>query len=83
MSSKHGGNDTIVGYITNVSNENKKTKYFVKFTMSSENDEIVDGWVFSSISGIITTPLGLAMTNSLKNKTAIKLWGSIEKKNST
>ena len=33
MASKYGCNDTVVGYITNVSNENKKKKYFVKLAI--------------------------------------------------
>jgi hypothetical protein len=34
--------------------------------------------VFSSVSGILNTPVGEALRNSFKNKTGIKLWGSIE-----
>ena len=78
MSNNYSSNDCISGCITNVSNENKKKKYFIKFTMESENNEIIDGWVFSSISGILTTPLGIALRNSLTNKSGIKLWGSLE-----
>ena len=81
MASSYASNDSIIGYITNVSNENKKKKHFVKFTMSSENNQTIDGWVFSSIGGILTTPLGIALTNALKNKTGIKLWGSLENNN--
>ncbi|CAF1217435.1 unnamed protein product [Rotaria sordida] len=49
--------------------------------MSSENDEIIDGWVFSSVGGILSTPLGVALANSLKNKSGIKLWGSLDNNN--
>jgi hypothetical protein len=81
MANSYAANDSITGYITNVSNENKKKKHFVKFTMSSENNQIVDGWIFSSIGGILTTPLGIALTHALKNKTGVKLWGSLEQNN--
>lgn len=77
----YGNNDTVMGYITNVSNENKKRKYFIKFTMSSENNTTIDGWVFSSVAGILTAPLGIALSNSLKNKTGIKLYGILENTN--
>ncbi|CAF1287221.1 unnamed protein product [Rotaria sordida] len=49
--------------------------------MSSENDEIIDGWVFSSVGGILSTPLGVALANSLKNKSGIKLWSSLDNNN--
>jgi hypothetical protein len=49
--------------------------------MVSENNQIIDGWVFCSTAGILTTPLGEALSNSLKNKTGIKLWGSLDKNN--
>ncbi|CAF1331231.1 unnamed protein product [Rotaria sordida] len=81
MNNNYANNDCIMGYITNVSNENKNKKYFIKFTMSSENDEIIDGWVFSSVGGILSTPLGVALANSLKNKSGIKLWGSLDNNN--
>ncbi|CAM4987064.1 unnamed protein product [Rotaria socialis] len=81
MANNYTNNDTIMGYITNVSNENKKKKYFVKFTMLAENDQIIDGWVFNGVGGILSTPLGIALHNSLKNKTGVKLWGSLENNN--
>ncbi|CAF1401513.1 unnamed protein product [Rotaria sordida] len=83
MATNYSVNDTIIGYITNVSNENKKKKYFVKFTLLTENNEVIDGWIFSGVTGILSTPLGLALSNSLKNKTGIKLWGSLENNNNT
>ncbi|CAF3150186.1 unnamed protein product [Rotaria sp. Silwood2] len=49
--------------------------------MLAENNEIIDGWVFNNIAGILSTPLGLALNNSLKNKTGLKLWGSLESNN--
>ncbi|CAM2727335.1 unnamed protein product [Rotaria socialis] len=81
MANNYTNNDTIMGYITNVSNENKKKKYFVKFTMLAENDQIIDGWVFNGVGGILSTPVGIALHNSLKNKTGVKLWGSLENNN--
>ncbi|CAM4986826.1 unnamed protein product, partial [Rotaria socialis] len=83
MANNYTNNDTIMGYITNVSNENKKKKYFVKFTMLAENDQIIDGWVFNGVGGILSTPVGIALHNSLKNKTGVKLWGSLENNNGT
>lgn len=82
MASNQRNNDSIVGFITHISNENKKKKYFVKFTMLTDNNHLVDGWIFSSITGILTTPLGQAMTNSMKNKSGLKIWGSLEKNES-
>ena len=76
-------NDLIIGQITNLSNENKKNKYFVKFTLITQEQHIIDGWVFSGTSGILTTPLGLAMTHSMKTNSGIKLWGSLERTDST
>ncbi|CAF3773593.1 unnamed protein product [Rotaria sp. Silwood1] len=83
MAINYSNNDTIMGYITNISNENKKKKYFMKFTMLAENNETIDGWVFSNVAGILSTPLGLALDNSFKNKTGLKLWGSLESNNET
>ncbi|CAF4053196.1 unnamed protein product [Adineta steineri] len=71
-------NDSITGYITNISQENKKKKYYIKFTMQSENNREIDGWIFSSITGILTSPLGLALTNSMKNHTGLKISGKID-----
>jgi len=58
-----------------------KKKYFITFTMLFEDNQIIDGWVFSSVGGILTIQFGLVLSNSLKNKTGIKLWGSIENNN--
>ncbi|CAF1568734.1 unnamed protein product [Rotaria magnacalcarata] len=77
----NSNSDYITGYISNVSSEHKKNKYFVKFTLISENDETIDGWVFSRFSGILASELGIDLTNSFKNKTGIKLWGSMDNKN--
>jgi hypothetical protein len=49
--------------------------------MLFEDNQIIDGCVFSSVGGIVTTQFGLALSNSLKNKTGIKLWGSFENNN--
>ncbi|CAF5031558.1 unnamed protein product [Rotaria sp. Silwood1] len=49
--------------------------------MQTENNGEVDGWIFSDISGILTTPLGSALTNSMKNHTGLRLWGKIEQNN--
>ncbi|CAF5015389.1 unnamed protein product [Rotaria sp. Silwood1] len=51
--------------------------------MLAENNETIDGWVFSNVAGILSTPLGLALDNSFKNKTGLKLWGSLESNNGT
>lgn len=82
MASNQRNNDCISGFINHISNENKKKKYFVKFTMLTDDNHLVDGWIFSSVSGILTTPLGQAMTNSMKTKTGLKIWGSLEKNES-
>jgi hypothetical protein len=50
-----------------------RKKNFIKFTMSTDNNQTIDGWVFSSVSGILNTPVGEALRNSFKNKTGIKL----------
>ncbi|CAF1551408.1 unnamed protein product [Adineta steineri] len=42
--------------------------------MHSENTRQLDGWIFSSLTGILTSPLGLVLTNSTKNHTGVKLW---------
>ena len=83
MASNQRNNDCIAGYVTHVSNENKKKKYFVKFTLLQEDDDTVDGWIFSSLAGILTTGIGQALLNSMNNKSGIKLWGSLEKNQST
>ncbi|CAF3597786.1 unnamed protein product [Rotaria socialis] len=51
--------------------------------MLAENDQIIDGWVFNGVGGILSTPVGIALHNSLKNKTGVKLWGSLENNNGT
>ncbi len=51
--------------------------------MMSENDQIIDGWIFSSSTRILTSPLGQTLKNSMKNKTGIKLWGSVEENQGT
>lgn len=78
MAHHQRNNNCIVGYITHISNENKKKKHFVKFTLFTENNQTVDGWIFSSVAGILTTELGQAISNSMKNKSGIKLWDSLE-----
>jgi hypothetical protein len=82
MAYNQRNNNCIIGYITHISNENKKKKYFVKFTMLTENNQTIDGWIFSSVAGILTTPLGQGINNSMKNKSGIKLWGSLEENES-
>lgn len=76
-------NDLIVGQVTNLSNENKKKKYFVKFSLITQEQNIIDGWIFSTTSGILTTPLGQAIQHSMKTNSGIKLWGSLEQTDST
>ena len=78
MANTQRNNDCIIGHIIHISNENKKKKYFVKFALLTENNRTVDGWIFSSVAGILTTPLGQAINNSMKKKSGIKLWGSLE-----
>ena len=73
--------ECIAGYITNISGENKKKKFFVRFTMVSENNQTIDGWVFSGKTGIAQTKLGTLLSKSVTNKTAVKLWGNIEHTN--
>ena len=51
--------------------------------MHMKNDEIVDGWVFSSASGILSTPLGMALTDSLMNHSGLRLWGALEQERGT
>ena len=81
MSMVPTANESILGYITNVSNEHKKNKFYLKFTMQSDNHGLIDGWVFSAISGISSTPLGIALANSLKNHSGLRLWGKLEETN--
>jgi hypothetical protein len=81
MSTTFSSNESIIGYVTNISNEHKKKKFYVKFSMQSNNDRQIDGWIFSGVTGILATPLGLALTNSLKNHTGLKIWGKIEDNN--
>lgn len=78
MANTQRSNDCVIGHITNVSSENKKTKYFIKFTLLTESNQTIDGWIFSSVTGILTTPLGQALKNSMKSKSGVKLWGSLE-----
>jgi len=82
MSNNQNQKDVVIGYITNISNENKKKKHYIKFTMISDNEKIIDGWIFSTNSGILTTPLGQALKSSCNNKTGIKIWGSLEENES-
>jgi hypothetical protein len=79
MASNRGSTECVSGYITNISNENKKKKFFIKFTMFSENSQVIDGWVFSANTGILQSKLGVALASSLKNKTAVKLWGNTDR----
>ncbi|CAF1381224.1 unnamed protein product [Rotaria sordida] len=74
-------NESIVGYVCNISNEHKKKKFYVKFTMQSENNRQIDGWIFSGVSGILITSLGVALTNSMKNHTGLRIWGKVEEDN--
>ncbi|CAF3485756.1 unnamed protein product [Rotaria socialis] len=46
--------------------------------MLSENNLIIDGWIFSNNPGILSSPLGIALSNSYKNQTGLRLWGSLE-----
>lgn len=78
MANNQRNYNCIVGHITHISNENKKKKYFVKSTLLTENNKTIDGWIFSSVAGILTTPLGQPLNNSMKNKSGLKLWGSLE-----
>jgi hypothetical protein len=82
MAGNQRNNDYIIGQVTNVSNENKKKKFFVKFTLITQENQTVDGWVFSGKSGILSTPLGEALSNSMNTRTGIKLWGSLEENES-
>ena len=75
-------NDSIIGFITNISNENKKKKYFIKFTLLTTENETIDGWVFSSKPGIMSTPLGQALSKAFNEKKGIKLFGSLEQTDS-
>ena len=70
--------DSIVGYITNISNENKKTKFYLKFSMQTKNEQIIDEWIFSNTAGILSTPLGTALTESLNNHSGLQLQGALE-----
>jgi hypothetical protein len=81
MTNSYGPTECVSGYVTNISNENKKKKYFIKFTLLAENSQIIDGWVFNSRAGILQSKLGIALSSSLKNKTAIKVWGTLERNN--
>jgi hypothetical protein len=83
MANNQRNNDFIIGQITNVSNENKKKKFFVKFTLITPEHQIIDGWIFSSTCGILSTPLGQALKHSMSTKSGIKLWGSLEQNEST
>ena len=49
--------------------------------MQSQNNDQIDGWIFSGISGILTTPLGMALTNSMKSHTGLRVWGKTEENN--
>ena len=81
MTNNPRNSDWIIGYITRVSSENtKKKKYFVKFTLLAEDNHTIDGWIFSSVTGILTTAVGKALNNFMKSKSGIKLWSSLEKK---
>ena len=51
--------------------------------MQTKNDEVTDGWVFSSASGILSTPLGMALIDSLKNHSGLQLWGALEQERGT
>ncbi|CAF1501897.1 unnamed protein product [Adineta steineri] len=44
--------------------------------MQLKNDRQIDGWILSSITGILTSSLDLVLTNSTKNHTGVKLWSS-------
>ncbi|CAF4482160.1 unnamed protein product [Rotaria sp. Silwood2] len=81
MTTTFPSKESITGYITNISNENRKNKFYIKFTMQTENNGQVDGWIFSDITGILATPLGSALTNSMKNHTGLRLWGKLEQNN--
>lgn len=81
MAHQSNSKDSIVGYITHISNENKKNKFFVKFSMTCEQNRSIDGWVFGNKTGILTSPLGLAMLNSMNKRTGIRLSGSLEENN--
>lgn len=83
MSAPFKMNDSIVGYITNLSKENKKNKFYLKFSMQSRNEQVIDGWIFSNTSGILSTPLGNALTDSLKNHSGLRLWGTLEEDKGT
>ncbi|CAF3475451.1 unnamed protein product [Rotaria socialis] len=37
-----------------------------------------NGWIFSNNPGILSSPLGIALSNSYKNQTGLRLWGSLE-----
>jgi hypothetical protein len=81
MTTGFSSNESIIGYITNISQENKKKKFYVKFTMQSENNRQVDGWIFSGVTGILSTPLGLALIDSMKSHTGLRIWGKFEENN--
>ncbi len=78
MASNNRMTDYVIGIVTNVSNENKKKKFFVKFTLITSDHQTIDGWIFSATSGILSTPLGQAITHSMNTKSGIKLFGNLE-----
>lgn len=51
--------------------------------MQSRNEQVIDGWIFSNTSGILSTPLGNALTDSLKNHSGLRLWGTLEEDKGT
>lgn len=46
--------------------------------MQCKNGQMVDGWVFGNASGILSTALGISLTDSLKNHSGLRLWGKLE-----
>jgi hypothetical protein len=59
MASNQRNNGFNIEQITNLSNENKKN-FFIKFTLITPEHQTIDAWIFSSTSGILSTPLGQA-----------------------
>lgn len=83
MANNQRNNDFVIGQITNVSNKNNNKKFFVKFTLITSKHQIIDGWIFNSTSGILSTESRQALTHTLKTKSGIKLWDFLEQNEST